>query len=76
VTSDQGMPFPRVKGQIYDEDFHVAFAVRWGDKIKPGRTVTDFINFPDVAPTIMEAAGLKPHHQMTGKSFLKLLLSE
>jgi len=76
VTSDQGMPFPRVKGQIYDEDFHVAFAVRWGDKIKPGRTVTDFINFPDVAPTLMEAAELKPHEQMTGKSFLNLLLSE
>ena len=76
VTSDQGMPFPRVKGQIYDEDFHVAFAVRWGDKIKPGRTVTDFINFPDVAPTLMEAAELKPHQQMTGKSFLNLLLSD
>jgi arylsulfatase A-like enzyme len=37
--------------------------------------VTDFINFPDVAPTIMEAAGLKPHAQMTGKSFLNVLLS-
>ena len=76
ATSDQGMPFPRIKGQIYNEDFHEAFVVRWGDKIKSGRTVTDFVNFPDVAPTIMEAAGLKPHKQMTGKSFLNLLLSE
>jgi len=76
ATSDQGMPFPRVKGQIYDEDFHEAFVVRWGDKIIPGRVVTDFISFPDVAPTIMEAAGLKPHQQMTGQSFLNLLLSE
>ncbi|MCX6309889.1 MAG: sulfatase [Bacteroidia bacterium] len=76
ATSDQGMPFPRVKGQIYDEDFHEALVVRWGDKIKPGRKVTDFVNFPDVAPTIMEAAGLKPHSQMTGKSFLNVLLSE
>ncbi len=76
ATSDQGMPFPRVKGQIYDEDFHEALVIRWGDKIKPGRTVTDFVNFPDVAPTIMEAAGLKPHKQMTGKSFLNLLLSD
>jgi arylsulfatase A-like enzyme len=76
ATSDQGMPFPRIKGQIYDEDFHEALIIRWGDKIKPGRVVTDFVNFPDVAPTIMEAAGLKPHKQMTGKSFLNLLLSE
>ena len=76
ATSDQGMPFPRVKSQIYDEDFHEAFVVRWGNKIKPGRVVTDFINFTDVAPTIMEAVGLKPHKQMTGKSFLNILLSE
>lgn len=76
ATSDQGMPFPHIKGQIYDEDFHEAFVVRWGNKIKAKRVVTDFINFPDVAPTIMEVAGLKPHEQMTGKSFLNLLLSE
>ena len=64
------LSFPYVKGQIYDEDFHEAFVVRWGDKIIPGRVVTDFINFPDVAPTLLEAAGLKPDKQMTGKSFL------
>jgi N-sulfoglucosamine sulfohydrolase len=75
VTSDHGMPFPRVKGQIYEEGVHVPLAVRWGDRIKPGRIVDDFINFPDIAPTLMEVAGLKPHAQMTGKSFLDLLLS-
>jgi arylsulfatase A-like enzyme len=76
VTSDHGMPFPRVKGQIYEEGVHVPLAVRWGEKIKPGRTVDDFVNFPDVAPTIMEAVGLEAHPQMTGKSFLKVLLSD
>jgi arylsulfatase A-like enzyme len=76
VTSDHGMPFPRIKGQIYEEGVHVPLAVRWGDRIPPGRIVNDFINFPDIAPTLMEAAGLKPHAQMTGKSFLDLLLSD
>ncbi|XOV94071.1 MAG: sulfatase [Bacteroidota bacterium] len=75
VTSDHGMPFPRVKGQIYDEGFHVAFAAKWGDKIKPGTEVTDYINFPDVAPTLLEVAGLDKHPQMTGKSFLDIMLS-
>jgi arylsulfatase A-like enzyme len=70
------MPFPRVKGQIYEEGCRVGFAVRWGDRIKPGRVVEDFINFPDIAPTIMEAAGLEPHPQMTGRSFLELLVSD
>ncbi len=76
ATSDHGMPFPRVKGQIYDEGFRVPMAVRWGAKIKPGRVVTDFVTFPDVAPTIMEAVGLEPHEQMTGSSFLYALMSD
>lgn len=76
VTSDHGMPFPRVKGQIYEEGFHVAFAARWSDKIKPGRVVTDYINFPDVAPTFLEVAGVEKDGQITGKSFLDVLLSE
>jgi arylsulfatase A-like enzyme len=76
VTSDHGMPFPRIKGQIYDEGFHVAFIAKWPGKIKPGRVVTDYINFPDVAPTFLEIAGLEKHQQMTGKSFLNVLLSD
>ncbi|MEM7147023.1 MAG: sulfatase [Verrucomicrobiota bacterium] len=76
ATSDHGMPFPRVKGQIYDDGFHIPFAVRWGDKVKAGREVTDFITFPDLAPTLMDVAGLEPHPQMTGQSFLPQLLAE
>lgn len=75
VTSDHGMPFPRVKGQILEDGFHLPLAVRWGKKVKPGRVIHDFINVRDYAPTIMAAAGLKPDPQMTGKSFLDLLLS-
>lgn len=65
-----------MKGQIYDDGFHVPFAVRWGAKIKLGRVVTDFITFPDLAPTLLELAGQNPHPQMTGKSFLPQLLAE
>lgn len=76
ATSDHGMPFPRVKGQMYDEGFRVPFVVRWDAAIKPGRTVTDFITFPDLAPTLLEVAGVKAHQQMTGASFVKQLRSE
>jgi arylsulfatase A-like enzyme len=76
VTSDHGMPFPRVKGQIYDDGFHIPMVARWGNKIRPGRTVTDFVTFPDLAPTLLEAAGIAKHPQMTGKSFMPQLLSE
>lgn len=76
ATSDHGMPFPRVKGQIYDDGFRVPFAVRWGKRVKPGREVTDFITFPDLAPTLMEIAGLEAPEQMTGRSFVPQLMAD
>ncbi|MCG8684052.1 MAG: sulfatase-like hydrolase/transferase, partial [Desulfobacterales bacterium] len=63
------------KGQIYEEGFHVPFIVHWPGVVQPGRVIDDFISFPDVAPTFMEAVGLTPHEQMTGKSFLDVLKS-
>lgn len=75
VTSDNGMPFPRAKGQIYDHSFHLPMAIRWGKQIPGGRVVDDFINFRDFAPTFMELAGLKPAPTMTGRSFLDVLRS-
>lgn len=75
VTSDHGMPFPFVKGQIFEDGFHLPLVMRWGDTIKPGRTVEDFINVRDFAPTFLEIAGLKPHSQMTGGSLAKILRS-
>lgn len=76
VTSDHGMPFPRVKGQLYEEGFHVPMVAVWKGVIQPGRTVDDFVSFPDVAPTLMQAAGQSLHEQMTGGSFLDLLKSQ
>ncbi|AGA28769.1 sulfatase family protein [Singulisphaera acidiphila] len=76
VTSDHGMPFPRVKGQIYEDGFHLPLAIRWGDGIKPGRVVDDFINVRDFAPTFLELAGLQPHPQVTGRSLVELLRSK
>ncbi len=76
VTSDHGMPFPYVKGQIHEDGFHVPMAMRWGKGIKPGRVVEDFVNMRDLAPTFMQLAGLAPHEQMTGKSLASILRSE
>lgn len=75
ATSDHGMPFPRVKGQIYEEGFHVPFVAMWKGKIAPGRKVSDFITFPDLAPTLLDLVEVKAPDQMTGHSFLQQLLS-
>ncbi len=76
VTSDHGMPFPRVKGQIYDAGFHLPLAVRWGKQIKAGRVVDDFINVRDFAPTFLELAGVRVPGTVTGRSFLDVISSD
>ncbi|WP_119079958.1 sulfatase family protein [Chitinophaga alhagiae] len=80
VTSDNGMAFPRVKGQEYEYSSHLPLAVMWADGIRhPGREVNHLISFIDFAPTILEvagipatAAGMQP---LTGSSFAGILFS-
>ncbi|HUS71650.1 MAG TPA: sulfatase [Sedimentisphaerales bacterium] len=75
ISGDNGMPFPRCKSNLYDLGTNVPLAVRWPARVKDGRVVEDFISLADLAPTFLEAAGLKPSSQMTAKSFLNVLTS-
>jgi arylsulfatase A-like enzyme len=60
VTSDNGMPFPRSKGNTGELPNHLPLAAMWANGIAhPGRTVDDYVSFVDFAPTIIEAAGLQ-----------------
>ena len=76
VTSDNGMPFPRAKADLYDYGSRVPLAVRWPDRIPGGRVTSDFVSLVDLAPTILEAAQLEPPSDMTGVSLLSLLESD
>jgi N-sulfoglucosamine sulfohydrolase len=59
VTADNGMPFPNIKGQVYEYSNHLPLAIMWPKGIKsPGRVVDDFVNFIDFAPTFLELAGI------------------
>lgn len=73
MTGDNGWPFPRGKANLYDAGTRQPLAVRWPARIKGGRTSDAFVSFQDFAPTILEAAGLKPTPAMTGRSFLDVL---
>lgn len=76
VTGDNGLPFPRAKANIYQNGCHVPLAIRWGNQMPPGRTITDFISFIDLAPTLLEAAGIDSAPlQADGRTFLGTLLS-
>lgn len=80
VTADNGMPFPRIKGQAYHSSNHLPMVVYWPNGIKnPGIKNFDFVNFIDLAPTFLEVAnisqdvtGMQP---IEGKSLLSLIKS-
>lgn len=73
VTGDNGWPFPRAKANLYDGGSHIPLAIAWPARIRGGRTLADFVNLADLAPTFLEAAGLKPLPEMTGRSLMGLL---
>ncbi len=76
VSGDHGIPgFPRGKCNLYDFGVKVALAVRWGKQMPAGRTIDDFINLMDLAPTFVECGGATPPEVMTGRSFLNVLTS-
>jgi N-sulfoglucosamine sulfohydrolase len=80
VTADNGMPFPRIKGQEYEKSNHMPMAIMWQAGIKnPGRKVNDFTSFIDFAPTFLEVAGISPDSTtmkpMTGKSLTDIFYS-
>ncbi|HMV47048.1 MAG TPA: sulfatase-like hydrolase/transferase, partial [Blastocatellia bacterium] len=72
ITGDNGLPFPRAKANVYDAGSHQPFAVRFPGKVKAGSVIDEFVVLTDLAPTFLEAAGLKPPAEMTGRSFLPL----
>ena len=73
ITSDNGMPFPRCKANLYGTGTHMPLAIRWPEKIKAGTRIESFVNLHDIAPTILEMAGLPAPQGIVGRSLLPLV---
>jgi len=81
ITSDHGMPFPRVKGNQYENANHVPLAIQWKGMIKTnGKKVDDYVSFIDLAPTFLDAAMVdwksSGMHPASGKSLMGIITSE
>ena len=78
VTSDNGMPFPRAKANLYEDGTHVPLAIRWGNHVPGGRVVSDLVSLIDLMPTILDATEVehRGEYEMTGMSLLEILRSE
>lgn len=77
VTADNGMPFPRAKAHCYEYGVHVPLAISYPSHFPAERVVSDPVSFVDIAPTLLEIAGISEEGMMpiTGRSLLRLLRS-
>lgn len=71
--SDNGRPFPRCKTTVYDSGVQTPCLIAWPDKVKAGSECNSLISTVDLAPTILELAGLPVGETFQGKSFKTLL---
>lgn len=74
IASDNGMPFPRAKATVYDSGSNIPLIMCWGNKLQKGKMYTELVSLVDIAPTIVEAAGIKRSPSFSGQSLLPLLL--
>ncbi len=70
ITSDNGMPFPRAKANLYDFGTRMPLAICWLSALRPNQIVQDFVSHVDLAPTIMEAAQVPIPDDISGSSLL------
>jgi N-sulfoglucosamine sulfohydrolase len=76
VVSEQGSSFPFGKWTLYDTGIQSAMIVRWPGRVTPG-TVTDaMVEYVDVLPTFVAAAGGEPAEVLDGRSFVPVLEGE
>ncbi|MGB0739325.1 MAG: sulfatase family protein [Planctomycetaceae bacterium] len=69
VLADNGRPFPRAKTRIHDSGMKTALVAHWPQGIRtPGVPTESLASVIDLAPTILEAAGISPAESMQGVS--------
>jgi len=72
--ADNGRPFARCKTRLYDSGIKTPFIVRWPNgSVKPGSVCSSLVSVIDIAPTVLDLAGLKPRPSFQGVSMATLL---
>ncbi|TWU31757.1 sulfatase family protein [Novipirellula artificiosorum] len=76
-TSEQGAQFPGCKWTNWDTGLHTALVARWPGKIPAGTRTDALVQYADLVPTFLEAAGQSPDgDRFDGISFLNVLTGE
>ena len=73
VVSEQGNSFPFAKWSCYDSGLQSIMVVRWPGKVAGGSESDAMVEYVDILPTFVEAAGGVPADVLDGKSMLGVL---
>lgn len=76
VVSEQGSAFPFAKWTCFELGLASGMIARWPGKIAAGSKSDALVEYCDVTPTFLAAAGLATPNTMDGKSFLPVLRGE
>jgi len=73
-TSEQGSQFPGNKWTNWNTGVHTALVARWPGQVPVGKRTDALVQYADILPTLVDAAGGKPSlHPYDGSSFLSVL---
>ncbi|MDD2797151.1 MAG: sulfatase [Bacteroidales bacterium] len=74
--SDNGMPFPRAKGSLYDSGIQTPLIFSWKGRIEKGVVSHNgLVSTVDLAPTLLDLAGLPIQTDMFGRGFKNILFN-
>ena len=69
--SDNGAPFPREKGTVYDSGVRTPLIFRWPGVVPAGARHGGLMSVIDLAPTFLALAGIEVPDDMQGESFAR-----
>ncbi|MDP3070819.1 MAG: sulfatase [Opitutaceae bacterium] len=74
VLADNGRPFPRAKTRLHDSGMQTYFIAHWPAGLaRPGTPTASMVSTIDIAPTVLELAGLAAPATFQGVSFAPVL---
>jgi len=73
VASEQGSSYPFGKWTCYEVGVASGLVVSWPGEIKPDSKTDAIVEYVDVVPTMLEAAGAEVPESLDGRSFLPVL---
>lgn len=77
VSSDNGMPFPHAKANLYDHGTRVPLIIgNFNNRLQQNVVNESFVNLIDLMPSFLDLAGVKQWPEVDGKSLLPILKGE